>query len=111
MAATRKPNQPILYNGTATPYMALFNSGGMQMCIRDRVLTEKTENIKSWNNFIKWLTDDVDGTRNPIDIKVLMVDYAGKLASIAKDKEDFDRISNVYIDLQNLAEDLHLDVV
>ena len=29
----------------------------------------------------------------------------------AKDKEDFDRISNVYIDLQNLAEDLHLDVV
>ena len=46
-----------------------------------------------------------------IDIKVLMVDYAGKLASIAKDKEDFDRISNVYIDLQNLAEDLHLDVV
>ena len=46
-----------------------------------------------------------------IDIKVLMVDYAGKLASIAKDKEDFDRISNVYIDLQNLAEDLHLDIV
>ena len=29
MAATKKPNQPILYNGTATPYMALFNSGGM----------------------------------------------------------------------------------
>lgn len=46
-----------------------------------------------------------------IDIKVLMVDYAGKLASLAKDKEDFDRISNVYIDLQNLAEELHLDVI
>lgn len=29
MAEIRKPNQPILYNGTATPYMALFNSGGM----------------------------------------------------------------------------------
>lgn len=27
MAEIRKPNQPILYNGTATPYMALFNSG------------------------------------------------------------------------------------
>ncbi len=34
-----------------------------------------------------------------------MVDYAGKLASIARDKEDFDRISNVYIDIQNLAEE------
>ena len=46
-----------------------------------------------------------------IDIKVLMVDYAGKLASIAKDKEDFERISNVYVDLQNLAEELHLDII
>lgn len=46
-----------------------------------------------------------------IDIRVLMVDYAGKLASLAKDKEDFDRISNVYIDLQNLAEELHLDII
>lgn len=46
-----------------------------------------------------------------IDIKVLMVDYAGKLASIAGDREDFERISNVYIDLQNLAEELHLDIV
>lgn len=27
--ATKKPNQSILYNGTATPYMALFDSGGM----------------------------------------------------------------------------------
>ena len=46
-----------------------------------------------------------------IDIRVLMVDYAGKLASIAGDKDDFERISNVYIDLQNLAEELHLDVI
>lgn len=46
-----------------------------------------------------------------IDIKVLFVDYAGKLASIARDKEDFDRISNVYIDLQNLAEELNLEIV
>ena len=46
-----------------------------------------------------------------IDIKVLMVDYAGKLASIAKDKEDFDRISNVYIDLSNLAEEMKLDII
>lgn len=46
-----------------------------------------------------------------IDIKVLMVDYAGKLASIAGDKEDFDRISNVYIDLSNLAEEMKLDII
>ena len=46
-----------------------------------------------------------------INIKVLMVDYAGKLASIARDKEDFDRISNVYIDIQNLAEEMDLDIV
>ena len=46
-----------------------------------------------------------------IDIKVLVVDYAGKLASISKSKEDFERISDVYIDLQNLAFEEDLDIV
>ena len=46
-----------------------------------------------------------------IDIRVLFVDYAAKLASIVGDKEAFDRISNVYIDLSNLAEDLNLDII
>ena len=46
-----------------------------------------------------------------IDIRVLFIDYAGKLASIAGDKEDFDRISNVYIDIANTAEELDLDIV
>ena len=46
-----------------------------------------------------------------IDIKVLMVDYAGKFASIAGDREDFERISNVYIDLSNLAEEMKLDII
>lgn len=46
-----------------------------------------------------------------IDIRILFVDYAAKLASIVGDKEDFDRISNVYIDLSNLAEDLNLDII
>lgn len=46
-----------------------------------------------------------------INISVLMVDYAAKMASINGDKDDFERISNVYIDLQNLAEELALDVV
>lgn len=48
---------------------------------------------------------------NGINIRVLMVDYAGKLASISRDKEDFERISNVYIDLQNMAEELGLDII
>ena len=46
-----------------------------------------------------------------IDIKVLVVDYAAKLASINKDRDDFERISNVYIDIQNLAEEFQLDAV
>lgn len=59
-----------------------------------------------------YIRDKIIKFRNQgIDIKVLFVDYAGKLASITRDKEDFDRISNVYIDLQNLAEELNLDIV
>ena len=46
-----------------------------------------------------------------IHIDVVMVDYAAKLASIAGDREDFERISNVFIDLQNLAESENLDMI
>lgn len=46
-----------------------------------------------------------------IDIRILMVDYAGKLASISRDKEDFERINQVYIDIQNLAEEMDLEIV
>ena len=46
-----------------------------------------------------------------IDIRVLIIDYAGKLASINRDKDDFERISNIYIDTQNLAEELNLDII
>ena len=42
---------------------------------------------------------------------MVLVIIAGKLASIAGDREDFERISNVYVDLQNLAEELHLDII
>lgn len=38
-----------------------------------------------------------------ININVLVIDFAGKLASLRKDGDDFERISNVYIDLQNMA--------
>lgn len=56
-------------NDTSVDYLALSAFAKNSKYIVP-VLTEKTENIKSWNNFIKWLTDDVDGTRNPIDIKL-----------------------------------------
>lgn len=46
-----------------------------------------------------------------INIQVLMIDYLAKMASINRDREDFDRISNAYVDVQNLAEELHLDCV
>lgn len=46
-----------------------------------------------------------------INIQVLMLDYAAKLASISRDRDDFERISNVYVDIQNLAEELGLDCV
>lgn len=46
-----------------------------------------------------------------INIKVLMIDYLAKMASINRDKDDFERISNAYVDVQNLAEELHLDCV
>lgn len=46
-----------------------------------------------------------------INIQVVIIDYAAKLASIARDKEDFDRISNVYVDIQNLADEENLDCI
>ena len=46
-----------------------------------------------------------------IHIKVVMIDYAAKLASIQRDREDFDRISNVFVDIQNMAEQEGLDMV
>lgn len=46
-----------------------------------------------------------------INISVVMIDYAAKLASIARDREDFERISNVYVDIQNLADDMKLDCI
>lgn len=46
-----------------------------------------------------------------IKIHVLVIDYAAKLASIAKDKEDIARINNVYIELDNLAAELGIEAI
>lgn len=46
-----------------------------------------------------------------IKIHILMIDYAGKMASIARDKEEVDRITNVYIDLDNLATEMGIEAI
>lgn len=46
-----------------------------------------------------------------INIKVVIIDYAAKLASLNGDREDFERISNVYVEMQNLAESEDLDMI
>lgn len=56
-------------NNTSVDYLALSAFAKNSDYIVP-ILTEPSENIKSWNNLIKWLTDDVDGTKNPIDIKL-----------------------------------------
>lgn len=70
------------------------------------------ERVPAMITDITYIREKIIQLRNQgIDIRVLMVDYAGKLASISRDREDFERISNVYVDLQNLAEELHLDII
>lgn len=61
-------------------------------------------------NHIKSIIQEVETTiKKKIDI--LVIDYAAKLASIARDKEDITRINNVYIDLDNLGAELGLDAI
>lgn len=59
-----------------------------------------------------YIRDLIDKLRSQgINIQVVIIDYAAKLASIARDKDDFDRISNVYVDIQNLADEKTLDCI
>lgn len=46
-----------------------------------------------------------------IKIHELVVDYAAKLASIDRHKDDNDRLFNVYVELQNLASEFKIDSV
>lgn len=70
------------------------------------------ERVPAMITDVTYIREKIIQLRNQgIDIRVLMVDYAGKLASISRDREDFERISNVYIDLSNLAEEMKLDII
>lgn len=46
-----------------------------------------------------------------ITIDILMVDYAAKLASVSREVDDIKRINQVYIDLDNLANEMGLEAI
>lgn len=50
-------------------------------------------------------------TERGITINVIIIDYAAKLASISRDQDDVKRIDQVYIDLDNLGDELGLDAI
>ena len=46
-----------------------------------------------------------------IKVNVIIIDYAAKLASISRDRDDVERINNVYIDIDNMGDELGLDAI
>lgn len=61
-------------------------------------------------NTIKNLVRKLESEKG-IKVHVIMIDYAAKLASISRDKDDVERINNVYIDIDNMGDELGLDVI
>ena len=61
-------------------------------------------------NTIKNLVRKLE-SENGIKVHVIMIDYAAKLASISRDKDDVERINNVYIDIDNMGDELGLDAI
>ena len=59
-----------------------------------------------------YIRDEIDKLRSQgINIKVVVIDYLAKMASINNDEDDLERISNAYIDAQNLALEENLDCI
>lgn len=71
-------------------------------------IVERVPALVADSNYIKNLIQKVEANSG-IKIHVLIIDYAAKLASSLKDREDTERISNVYIDLDNLATECNID--
>ena len=61
-------------------------------------------------NTIKALIDKLE-KKHGIKIHVLVIDYAAKLASNNRDKDDNDRLFNVYVDISNLAHEKEIEHV
>lgn len=73
-------------------------------------IVERVPALVGDTNTIKGIIQKLEAERG-IKISVLVVDYAAKLASLGRHKEDVDRINNVYIELDNLAHELDLDAI
>lgn len=61
-------------------------------------------------NTIKNLVRKLESEKG-IKVHVIMIDYAAKLASISRDKDDVERINSVYIDIDNMGDELGLDAI
>ena len=61
-------------------------------------------------NTIKNLVRKLESEKG-IKVHVIVIDYAAKLASISRDKDDVERINNVYIDIDNMGDELGLDAI
>lgn len=73
-------------------------------------IVERVPAMISDCNTIKGIITKLEKTMG-IKIHVLVLDYAAKLASIERHKDDNDRLHNVYIELQNLALEMNIDSV
>lgn len=92
------------YDTMEQRHMRKYRRLGVEFVV-DRVLAmvEDTNKIKS-------IIQKVEAERG-IKIHILVVDYAAKLASTLKQKEDVERINQVYIDLDNLGTEMGLDAI
>lgn len=71
-------------------------------------IVERVPALVADANTIRGIINKIEAENN-IKINILMIDYAAKLASISRDKEDTERIGNVYVDLDNLATEANID--
>lgn len=78
--------------------------------IGSEFIVKRVTAMISDTNTIRSVIQQVENEKG-IKIHIVFIDYGGKLASIARDKDDFERLNNVYIDIQNLALDVKLDAV
>ena len=92
------------YDTMEQRHMRKYRRLGVEFIV-DRVLAmvEDTNKIKS-------IIQKVEAERG-IKIHILVVDYAAKLASTLKQKEDVERINQVYIDLDNLGTEMGLEAI
>ena len=85
-------------------HMRKYKKLGVEFIVeRVLALVEDTNKIRS-------IIQKVEAERG-IKIHVLVVDYAAKLASTLKQKDDVERINQVYIDLDNLGVEAGLEAI